>query len=139
MSPSPRGKRPRTSSLAPSSFSEGSSDAGTPFRLATEDFDTRVRRNNRARESGTVARDAAQPVPSLAPLPPSTDDGIRVVVEVVDGWYVQDVDGDDDDSVAKATFKKTAIELVVDGLFQGDGMAEAVSMISAELSESFQP
>jgi hypothetical protein len=58
---------------------------------------------------------------------------------VVDGWYVQDVDGDDDDSVAKATFKKTAIELVVDGLFQGDGMAEAVSMISAELSESFQP
>jgi hypothetical protein len=62
-----------------------------------------------------------------------------VVVEVVEGWYVQDVDGEDDDTLAKAAFKKTAIELVIDCLFQGGGMAEAVSSISAELSELSRP
>jgi hypothetical protein len=72
---------------------------------------------------------------SLVPLPATIDDGIRIIVEIIGSWYVQDIDGEDDDTLAKVAFKKAALDLLVDGLFQGDWMSEALSSISAELSE----
>lgn len=107
------------------------------MRLGTEDFDNRARRPRRAQDGSAGRDNAAQPLPSIIPLPAAVEDGIRAVIETITAWYVQDVDDEADGTAAKTDFKKSAIDLVIDGLFRGEGMDKVADGISEELSESF--